>query len=233
MHLSGSRSDLLRVLYCGVYTVHGRLPWGRFAIIMRAINRTNSRELVTRCRDIIGCVIESRDIVFYRVYSRFFLNRESYYMFCVSHCVEHNETNFNTVKHKMNLLELFHIKSRFRRLTPAFSILHWLPVRYSYYHFQGVAVSTSILSRRQLSTMRSLRSSSLVSIICVPTRKPQCQNQNHFNPLHQISGINYHVILHDMVVYYGSEHWWLPAHGAPCTCPGIHLPDKTKCHLHS
>ena len=28
-------------------------------------------------------------------------------------------------------------------------------------------------------------------------------------------------------------HWWLPARGAPCTCPGIHLPGKTKCHLHS
>ena len=29
------------------------------------------------------------------------------------------------------------------------------------------------------------------------------------------------------------RHWWLPARGAPCTCPGIHLPGKTKCHLHS
>jgi len=28
-------------------------------------------------------------------------------------------------------------------------------------------------------------------------------------------------------------HWWLPARGAPCTCSGIYLPDKTKCHLHS
>ena len=28
-------------------------------------------------------------------------------------------------------------------------------------------------------------------------------------------------------------NWWLPARGAPCTCSGIYLPDKTKCHLHS
>ena len=28
-------------------------------------------------------------------------------------------------------------------------------------------------------------------------------------------------------------HRWLPARGAPCTCPGIHLPGKTKCHLQS
>ena len=33
-------------------------------------------------------------------------------------------------------------------------------------------------------------------------------------------------------IHFGG-HWWLPARGAPCTCPGIHLPDKTKCHLHS
>ena len=26
------------------------------------------------------------------------------------------------------------------------------------------------------------------------------------------------------------EHGWLPARGAPCTCLGIHLPSKTKCH---
>ena len=28
-------------------------------------------------------------------------------------------------------------------------------------------------------------------------------------------------------------NWWLPAHRVPCTCPGIFLPGKIKCRLHS
>ena len=118
-------------------------------------------------------------------------------------------------------------KSRFSHISPVFSDLHWLPIRHRI-SFKLATITFKVLQFHQPSylaaliprytPLRSLRSSSSLTI-CVPSRKTILwQSRNPFHPLLLIFGINCLFIFHPFLLFL------LSGRDSNITCFWMHSP---------
>ena len=103
-------------------------------------------------------------------------------------------------------------KSRFCRITPVLSDLHWLPVRHRI-DFKIATITFKVLQFQQPWAILSscphstVRADTITTIffflvnLCFLHEKPRWQGPNHFHLLPHIFGINYHVIFHPLPLF--------------------------------